>query len=116
MAFVYVATSEVLALNFSKYKYLAFSLAVLGYYVGMVVFPIVSQMLLDQYGYSQAMGIMASFHIIHIIAGLIFFQPSEAENSEGTLKKTIQLSPIRLLRVRVFIFMKEGFLLRDFAT
>ena len=83
VSFVYIATSEVLALNFSKYKYLAFSLAVLGYYVGMVVFPIVSQMLLDQYGYSQAMGIMASFHVIHIIAGLLFFQSSETENTKG---------------------------------
>ena len=80
---VYVATSEVLALNFDKYKYLAYSLAVLGYYVGVVVFPIVSQKLLDQYGYSQAMGIMASFHVIHIIAGLMFFQPSENHETKG---------------------------------
>ena len=80
---VYVATSEILALNFDKYKYLAFSLAVLGYYVGMVVFPIVSQKLLDDFGYSKAMGIMASFHVTHIIAGILFFQPTEEDNSNG---------------------------------
>ncbi|XP_067950417.1 monocarboxylate transporter 12-like [Watersipora subatra] len=80
---VYVASSEVLALNFTKYKYLAFSIAVLGYYGGMVAFPIVSQKLFDLFGYNHAMAIMASFHVVHLLAGCVFYQPSgEGEKSE----------------------------------
>lgn len=72
-----MASSEILALCFSKYRYLAFAIAVLGYYVGMVVWPTTSQILFDKYGYSQAMGIMATVHIIHLVAGLLFFQPQD---------------------------------------
>ena len=85
VALTYVATSEVLALNFEKHKYLAFSIAILGYYIGVVAFPIVSQELLNSFGYSKAMGIMASFHIIHVIAGISFFEPAEENDSKGTV-------------------------------
>lgn len=80
----YVASSEILSLYFKKYRYLAFALAVLGYFVGMVAWPNVSQNLLDQYGYSQAMGYMACLHVMHIIAGILFFTPRvELEEDPG---------------------------------
>lgn len=75
----YIASSEILAIHFEKYKYLAFALAVLGYYFGMVAWPTLSQHLLDKFGYSTTMGIISSLHIIHIITGCLFFQPTERD-------------------------------------
>ena len=83
VALTYVATSEVLALNFEKYKYLAFATAIIGYYVGMVIFPLISQELLEAYGYSTAMGIMALFQVIHVIAGILFFEPTKQGELNG---------------------------------
>ena len=79
----YIASSEILALNFERFKYLAFSLAVLGYYAGMAEFAIISQKLLDLFGYSKALGILASFHVIHIVAGFMFFQSSQTSACLG---------------------------------
>jgi len=78
----YTASSQILAIYFDKLKYLAFSLAVLGIYVGLMTWPILSQFLLNKFGYSHAMGIMACAHLLHIIAGISFFEPQE-ENLEG---------------------------------
>ena len=50
-----------------------------GYYVGMAVWPSVSQKLLNDLGYSQAMGVMSALHSVHIIAGLLFYQPQNGE-------------------------------------
>ncbi|XP_067951169.1 monocarboxylate transporter 3-like [Watersipora subatra] len=86
---VFVATSEILALNFNEYKYLAFSLAALVQKAGVIVNPIASQVLFDRFGYSKAMAIMSSFHVIHILAGIFFFQPKEHENLEGSLKEDV---------------------------
>ena len=83
MSNTYIAASEILALNFDRFKCLAFSLGMLGCYAGMVVFPVVSQMLLDEFGYSKAMGIMGSFHASHIVLGLLFFQASDEDESNG---------------------------------
>lgn len=84
----YIATSEILAQHFDKFKYLAFALAVFGYYVGMVVWPIVSQTLLDLLGYHKAMGIMSSFHVVHVIAGVLFFSPQDGAANEDIKPET----------------------------
>jgi len=78
----YTASSQILAVYFDRLKYLAFSLAALGIYVGLMTWPILSQFLLNKFGYSYAMGIMASAHLLHIIAGISFFEPKE-EDLEG---------------------------------
>lgn len=72
-----MASSEILSRWFKKYKYLSFAVAILGSFTGMVMWPSVSQLLLDSYGYHTAMGIMASCHSIHIIAGVFFTSPSD---------------------------------------
>jgi len=50
--------------------------------VGIITWPIFSQFLLTKFGYSYAMGIMASAHLLHIIAGISFFEPKE-ESIQG---------------------------------
>ncbi|XP_067950601.1 monocarboxylate transporter 14-like [Watersipora subatra] len=84
----YVASSQVLALAFDKYKYLAFSVAVLGQKGGAVALPITSQTLFDRYGYSRAMAIMSAFHLIHIIAGFLFFSPKDGMIDDIEMKDT----------------------------
>ncbi|KAF6020216.1 hypothetical protein EB796_021457 [Bugula neritina] len=74
----YTASSQILALHFDRLKYLAFSLAMLGNYVGMMVWPLLSQLLFKKFGYSQAMGIMTSSHLLHLVAGMSFFEPKES--------------------------------------
>lgn len=81
MSCCYIATSQILAVYFDKYKYLAFSLAMLGNYVGTVVWPVLSQHLLNKFGYSHAMAIMASAHVLHIIAGITFIEPKASDLS-----------------------------------
>jgi len=73
----YTASSQILAIYFDKLKYLAFSLATLGIYIGLMTWPILCQFLLNKFGYSHAMGIMACAHLLHIIAGISFFEPAE---------------------------------------
>lgn len=82
----YVATSEILAVYFDQRKYLAFPVAMLGYYVGMVAWPTASQQLLNAYGYQKSMGIMAAFHITHVVAGMLFYEPTSNHASEHTLQ------------------------------
>lgn len=48
-----------------------------GYYVGTAVWPSISLKLLDEFGYSKAMGIMSTLHVIHMLAGITFYQPGE---------------------------------------
>ena len=50
-----------------------------GYFVGMAVWPSVSQKLLNDLGYSQAMGVILALHSVHVIAGLLFYQPQNGE-------------------------------------
>jgi len=45
-----------------------------GYYVGMTAFPMVSQILFDSIGYSLSMGLMSIFHVIHLLAGVMFYE------------------------------------------
>lgn len=75
----YMASSEILALSFNKYRNLAFAVAVLGYFTGLIIWPVVSQALLDRFGYHKAMGIMAALHSIHIVAGLLYIPPKEID-------------------------------------
>ena len=75
LANIYITTSDILAKYFDKHKYLAFSVAILGQFSGRIAWPVVSQNLLDNYGYSHAMAIMGSFHFVHIIAGIFFIEP-----------------------------------------
>ncbi|KAF6022454.1 hypothetical protein EB796_019238 [Bugula neritina] len=82
----YTASSQILAIYFDKLKYLAFSLATLGIYIGLMTWPILCQFLLNKFGYSHAMGIMACAHLLHIIAGISFFEPAE-KGLEGTTDK-----------------------------
>jgi len=56
----------------------------LGNYVGIMTWPILSQFLLTKFGYSNAMGIMACAHLLHIIAGISFFEPKE-ESLQGRI-------------------------------
>ena len=79
---VYVASSDILAKHFIKYKHLAFSLAASGHYIGIIVFPILSQHLLDTYGYSMAMGILAPVQLIHIFAGIFFYEPTSTIDTQ----------------------------------
>lgn len=74
---MYTANCAILALHFSKYKYLAFTAVALGIRVGTIVWPVASQFLLTSYGYSKAMGMMAIPQIMQIIAGILFFEPSK---------------------------------------
>lgn len=78
----YTASSTVLALHFKKYSTLAFSVAVLGIRVGHTMWPVVSQYLLTNFGYSQAMGILAIPHVSHLIVGILFFEPSSNEHQK----------------------------------
>lgn len=77
---VYTASSAILALHFERYKYLAFTAAILGVRIGTMTWPVVSQFLLSKFGYSQAMGILALPHVAHILAGILFFEPSKQDN------------------------------------
>lgn len=72
-----MAGSQILNLYFCKYKYLAFAVAYSGTYAGMIVWPVVSQLLFDKYGYSIAMGVMFAAHLTHILAAILMVQPSQ---------------------------------------
>ena len=48
---LYITTSEILSKHFDRYKYLAFSLAILGQFCGMIAWPVVSQELFSSNGY-----------------------------------------------------------------
>lgn len=78
----YTATATVLPLFFDKYLHLAFAIEALGFYVGMAVLPNLLQYLLDIYGYGTAMGIFASLHVIHIIAGFLYFEPVSPDKTD----------------------------------
>ncbi|KAF6024917.1 hypothetical protein EB796_016754 [Bugula neritina] len=76
---------SLLAAYFQRFSYFAFSLAILGTFIGSTVWPIGSQYLLDTFGYSKAMGFMAISHLIHFIAGASFIPPNNTQqSSEGT--------------------------------
>ena len=79
---VYIASSDILSKYFIKYKHLAFSLAASGHYIGIIVFPILSQHLLDTYGYSMTMGILAPVQLIHIFAGIFFYEPTSTIDTQ----------------------------------
>jgi len=81
----YMASSTILTAYFQRFSYFAFSLAILGTFIGSTVWPIGSQYLLDTFGYSKAMGFMAISHLIHFIAGASFIPPNNTQqSSEGT--------------------------------
>ncbi|KAF6024915.1 hypothetical protein EB796_016752 [Bugula neritina] len=81
----YMASSTILTAYFQRFSYFAFSLAILGTFIGSTVWPIGSQYLLDTYGYSKAMGFIAISHLIHFIAGASFIPPNNTQqSSEGT--------------------------------
>jgi len=76
----YTASSQILVIYFDRLKYVAFSLVSLGNFGGVMAWSVLSQFLLNKFGYSQAMGIMASAHLLHIIAGILFFEPKVKPN------------------------------------
>jgi len=57
--------------------------AMLGAYIGIVTWPLISQYLLSKFGYSVAMGIMSTFSIIHLIAGVSFIDPQLESSISG---------------------------------
>ena len=69
-----MASTKILATHFEKRKHLAFSVVGLGAYIGMVSWPSVSQHLLENYGYSMSMRILACLHTVHIIAGILYIE------------------------------------------
>jgi len=56
----------------------------LGGYIGVVTWPLISQYLLSKFGYSVAMGIMSTFSILHLIAGISFMDPQLENKSSGS--------------------------------
>ena len=89
---VYVASTEVISFYFDKYKTLAFAVIVIGFYVGISAWPVISQKLFDTYGYSITMAVFAIPQIIHIITGFLFIEPtlpSTDNSSELTTYKGI---------------------------
>jgi len=69
------ANSAILTLHFERFKYIAFSLSMLGAYLSILTWPLLSQYLLSKFGYSYAMGIISTLTLINIIAGILFVQP-----------------------------------------
>ena len=63
--------------------YLASALAVLGFYVGLSLFPYASQLLFENYGYNKTMGILAGVESFLIIAGIFYQESNETEPGEG---------------------------------
>ena len=78
---LYITTSEILSKHFDRYKYLAFSLAILGQFCGMIAWPVVSQELFSSNGYSDSMLIMGSIQLIHVVAGILFIEPSTTSDN-----------------------------------
>ena len=96
-----MASTEVISLYFDKYKHFAFAVIVIGYYVGVSAWPVISQKLFDTYGYSITMAVFAIPQIIHIIAGLLFIEPTlpSTDNSSVMLSTegiTYQLARLSL--------------------
>ena len=56
-----------------------------GYFVGTAVWPIVSQKLLNDIGYSKAMGLMSIVQIINVIAGLMYYESDEHNSPNGNV-------------------------------
>jgi len=54
----------------------------LGYNVGVLTWPLLSQYLLSKFGYSYAMGIISTFTLVNVIAGILFVEP-QTEKSFG---------------------------------
>lgn len=71
----------------------------------MSSWPIVSEKLLNDYGYSKAMGMMSSFHIMHVIAGILFCQPQPAESEETEIRAGLNMYLI--LQVTVCDILKR---------
>jgi len=78
-SFCFNANSAILTLYFERFKYIAFSLSMLGAYLGVVAWPLLSQYLLSRFGYSYAMGIISTLTLINIIAGILFVEPQTEE-------------------------------------
>ncbi|KAF6035455.1 hypothetical protein EB796_006238 [Bugula neritina] len=89
----YSASSSILPLYFERFKYIAFAVAALGGYIAVITWPLISQYLLNKFGYSVAMGIMSTFNIIHLIAGVSFIDPQlENKNSENFRDNNLEWS------------------------
>jgi len=75
VSFCFNASSVILTIYFERFKYIAFSFARLGTYLGIVLWPLISQYFLTKFGYSYAMGIMSTFTLINIFTGILFIEP-----------------------------------------
>ncbi|KAF6024918.1 hypothetical protein EB796_016755 [Bugula neritina] len=83
----YMASSTILTAYFQRFSYFAFSLVILGSFIGSTVWPIGSQYLLDTFGYTKAMGFIAISHLIHFISGASFIPPNNTQQSSEDEKK-----------------------------
>jgi len=73
------ANSVILTVYFDRFKYIAFSLSMLGANIGVLIWPLLSQYCLSKFGYSYAMGIISILTLVNIIAGILFVQPETDE-------------------------------------
>lgn len=72
-----MASSEVLRFHFKRHMYLASAVAVAGSYAGTCALPTPMQALFETYGFHKAMGILASFHIVHLLTAIIYIEANE---------------------------------------
>lgn len=77
MSVVYTSSSGILTLHFHRYRTLAFAVAAIGNYTGVSFWPYLSQAMLSHIGYSKTMGLIAISQVTHVIAGVLFFHPSD---------------------------------------
>jgi len=78
----------------------------LGYNVGVLIWPLLSQYLLSRFGYSYAMGIISTFSLVNIIAGILFVEP-QINKSFGKCTSAILLSLI--YNVCIYCQLQESF-------
>ena len=69
---VYTASSEILGHHFKRHLYLATATVILGFFVGFMVFPILSQYLVSHYGYNSGMAMMGGMQAVHLLNGIVY--------------------------------------------
>lgn len=90
-----MASSEVLQFHFKRHIYLVSAIVIAGSYVGTCALPSLMQALFSSYGFHTTMGLLASFHVVHLAAAVTYIElpvPSIDDEFEKSVKNSAETS------------------------
>jgi hypothetical protein len=72
----FIASSEILRHHFQKRIYLASALVTAGEFCGTCVLPLPVQAIFQHYDFNVALGIISTFHIVHLVTAIVYIETS----------------------------------------